>query len=98
MAISEKQKDRQTENLTTSVASQVAKMPKCQHNVPPKNGKAAKVTISCLQWLIIHFNLTGFMKTYECVNINKDNHFTFSEMILTKMCIILATTYFVDFT
>ena len=27
MAISEKQKDRQTENLTTSVASQVAKMP-----------------------------------------------------------------------
>ena len=38
------------------------------------------------------------MKTYECVNINKDNHFTFSEMILTKMCIILATTYFVDFT
>ena len=38
------------------------------------------------------------MKTYECININKDIHFTFSEMTLTKMCIILATTYFVDLT
>ena len=46
MAISEKQKDRQTENLTASVASQVVKM---TTQCATRDGEAAKVTIPCLQ-------------------------------------------------
>ena len=84
MAISDKQKYRQTENLTTSVAFQVVKNAKMTTQCANKDGKAAKVTISSVQWLIMHFNLTWFIKTYEYYNINKDDHFISSEMTLNK--------------
>ena len=73
MAISKKQKDRQTENVTPSAPSQVAKM---TTQCATKDGEAAKMTIPCLQWLIMHLNVTGFMKKYECIDINIDNYFT----------------------
>ena len=68
-----KQKDRQTENVTPSAPSQVAKM---TTQCTTKDGEAAKMTIPCLQWLIMHLNVTGFMKKYKCININIDNYFT----------------------
>ena len=49
MAISDKQKYRQTENLTTSVAFQVVKNAKMTTQCANKDGKAAKVTISSVQ-------------------------------------------------
>ena len=32
------------------------------------DGKDATLTFPCLQWLIMHFNLIGFMKTFKCIS------------------------------
>ena len=52
------------DNFAASAAPQ-AKTTHCATKIE----KATKLTIPYLQWLIMHLNLIGFMRTYECINI-----------------------------